>query len=345
MEVWDIKLNALIKEIIVDASYVKVWEGKIISGEKDGAIQVWDIATGAEVGAAMQGNKENIIDLVISDHNTLLSATSNRILEWDLTLRTQVGKAFQTPLGDITCIAAYEDKVLAGLSGDCGIILVWNYKRETIGDAIFAHKKPVSAIKVHKGKIISGGYDNTVKIWDMQTTLQIGDTITQKGKSALSIACTEDKIITGSMKGTIAIWDLSTNRLVEEFRAHHNRVVSVKVWKDKIISGSWDGTARVWELVQHQRVRRLLEGHGGEVLSVFIHDGKIISYGYEGVRVWDTVTGQQDVLTGRKGMLDVKEGRITFASPSFVQVWDIATRKELLLHRAWTDSTVMIGNY
>lgn len=339
VEVWDLQCNTRLTEIPIESPLLLTWEGKIISCSKNGVIELRNITTGMLDGPSMIGSSETLVGMALSSRSTLLAASSNGIWEWDLTKRTQIGHSIRSPFGDISALTVYEDRIVVG---DGGTIVVWDYTTRTIvGQTHVGHKNAISTIKVHRGKIVSAGFDRTMRIWDLKTLIQVGHTISLKGQTILCVTFVEDKIITGTMMGTIAIWDLSTAHATEEFRAHNDRIVAIKTWKDKIISGSKDGSARMWELSPHQRVRKVQDGHDGEVKQVFIFDGRIVSRGYGGVRVWDLATGQQDALTARNGMLHVSDGRILFASVNFVQAWDITTRREAFLYRAWNSSSVL----
>jgi WD40 repeat protein len=98
-------------------------------------------------------------------------------------------------------------------------------------------------------KIISGSYDNTIKIWNANTGECI-KTLEGHSRSVESVAYSTDgtKIISGSMDNTIKIWDANTGECLQTLEGHTSTVLSVAYSPDgtRIISGSYDDTIKIW---------------------------------------------------------------------------------------------------
>src|SRR5262249_8665581 len=93
-------------------------------------------------------------------------------------------------------------------------------------------------------RIVSGSFDNTVKVWDADKGTK---TFSLKGHSGPveSVAFSPDgkRIVSGSRDGTVKVWDAGTG--VEAFSLKGQGVVaSVAFSPDgkRIVSGSWDIT-------------------------------------------------------------------------------------------------------
>jgi WD40 repeat protein len=98
-------------------------------------------------------------------------------------------------------------------------------------------------------RIISGSYDNTIKIWNANTGECI-KTLEGHSNTVQSVAYSPDgtKIISGSYDKTIKIWDANTGQCLKTLEGHSERVNSVAFNLDgtKIISGSVDNTIKIW---------------------------------------------------------------------------------------------------
>ncbi|KAF5372434.1 hypothetical protein D9757_009930 [Collybiopsis confluens] len=154
------------------------------------------------------------------------------------------------------------------------------------------------ALSPDGSKIVSGSYDETVRIWDAVAGQQLAQLGGHTG-GVTSVAFSPDgsKIVSGSYDETVRIWDAVAGQQLAQLGGHTGGVTSVAFSPDgsKIVSGSYDETVRIWDAVAGQQLAQL-GGHTGGVTSVaFSPDGsKIVSGSYdETVRIWDAVAGQQ----------------------------------------------------
>ena len=169
------------------------------------------------------------------------------------------------------------------------------------------------AISPNGKKIVSGGADKTIRIWDARTGIQIGEPLTGHTDSVSSVAISPNgkKIVSGGRDGTIHIWDAETGKHIGGPLIWHSSVVeSVVISQDgkKIVSGSDDKTIRIWDLETGEQIGEPLTGHTNYISSIAIsQDGKRIVSGStdKTIRIWDTETGRQigDPLTGHTGVV------------------------------------------
>jgi formylglycine-generating enzyme required for sulfatase activity len=100
-------------------------------------------------------------------------------------------------------------------------------------------------------RIVSGSYDNTVKVWDAQTGQE---TLTLKIHSddVTSVSFSPDgkRIVSGSYDNTVKVWDAQTGQETRTLKGHSDWVSSVSFSPDgkRIVSGSYDNTVKVWDL-------------------------------------------------------------------------------------------------
>ena len=165
--------------------------------------------------------------------------------------------------------------------GDDKKIKVWNIERRKIIREFNENDTVKSIIYINERNIASGSFDNTVKIWDLETGEKLH---TLKGHSntinTLSITPNEKKLVSGSKDRSIKIWDLKTKENTNTLKGHTGWVLDVQTTPDGkfIISCSIDKTIKIWELDSGKNIATL-RGHTRSVIKVSITpDGKIYHF-------------------------------------------------------------------
>ena len=100
--------------------------------------------------------------------------------------------------------------------------------------------------------VVSGSWDNTIRIWDAETGAAVGEPMKGHTGGVRSVAYSSDgrHVVSGSDDNTIRIWDAETRAAVgEPMKGHTGGVQSVAYSPDgrHIISGSLDNTIRIWD--------------------------------------------------------------------------------------------------
>ena len=106
------------------------------------------------------------------------------------------------------------------------------------------HTWSVLSVAIKDNLIISGSYDNTIKIWNINSGTCI-KTLEGHIYSVNSVAIKDNLIISGSTDNTIKIWDISTGLCIKTLEGHTHWVYSVAIKDNLIISGSNDKTIRI----------------------------------------------------------------------------------------------------
>uniref|UniRef100_UPI002FCD22DB nSTAND1 domain-containing NTPase n=1 Tax=Nocardia terpenica TaxID=455432 RepID=UPI002FCD22DB len=188
-------------------------------------------------------------------------------------------------------------------------------------------------------RVVSGGYDNVLRLWDAATGQPIGAPLTGHTDIIEDVAFSPDgtRIASGSKDGTIRLWDAATGRPIgAPLTGHTGPVDGVAFSPDgtRIVSGG-DYTLRLWDVATGRPIGQPLTGHSGEVSRVaFSPDGtRIVSGSHDGtILLWDTATGQPigAPLTGHTGAVfsvafNSEGTRIVSGGVDGIRLWNAAT--------------------
>ncbi len=144
---------------------------------------------------------------------------------------------------------------------------------------------------------VTGGSDNTVKLWDMGTGRELR-TLRGFSRPADRVAFSVDgrAMMAASDDGTLRVWDVTTGRELSSMSFPTLKsVFGMAFSPDRKIfaSGGDDMTVSLWEVATGRQLR-VLSGSGMKIYALaFSPDGKrIVGGGYGGtIRLWDAVTG------------------------------------------------------
>ncbi|KAG2340698.1 WD40 repeat-like protein [Suillus weaverae] len=186
-----------------------------------------------------------------------------------------------------------------------GLLDVAHKKKRTVGrratpaptQAMRLHADKVSVVAFFKDgrRVVTGSWDHTLRICDIQKGVVVGGPFVGHSNKVFSVAVSPDdrRIASGGKDNTIIIWDVESKQMLyNPLKKHTKWVSSVCFSPDgkRLASGSYDSTVIIWD-VETGTVLSTLQGHLGGVSSVaFSPDSglKLACGSLRVIRIWCT---------------------------------------------------------
>nr|GMD79368.1 autophagy-related protein 16 [Ipomoea batatas] len=149
----------------------------------------------------------------------------------------------------------------------------------------------------NSSKLISGGQDHTIKMWDTNSG-SLSNTLHGCLGSVLDLSITHDNrsIIAASSSNNLYVWDVGTGRIRHTLTGHKDKVCAVDVGKFStrhVASAAYDRTIKVWDLMKGYCANTILF-HSNCNSLCFSLDGQTVCSGHVdgNLRLWDFQTGK-----------------------------------------------------
>ena len=191
--------------------------------------------------------------------------------------------------------------------------------------------KIVVLLQLKNGYLVSGSYDHTIKVWDLNTYQEIA-TIKETGSVLSFLEFEPNYLLSSSSDNKIKLFNLESfpvDNYMFVFTGHSLWVNSlVKLNNNYFASGSNDTHIRIWDY-RNRKCVVILKGHTDCVLSlILLHDGHLCSGAADNtIHIWDWKTGKVlNILKGHtkwvKCVLQLNNGDIISGSDDkLIKVW------------------------
>ena len=297
-------------------------DGEILaSSSTDHTIRLWEVKTG-KCCQILRSHLDAVQRIAFTpDGQTLASSSYDQSVKlWDIS-KGQVIRTLRGYVNDVRSVAIHQTSkdnyILASAHRDSRI-RIWNLSLDNVetrpvetyhGTSLHGHRYMVASVAISPdGKtLVSGGEDETAKLWDIATG-KILHTWKVEGREVWSVTFSPDgKTIAAGCDGMTLANDIDRDQVrlwnVEDksekiLSGHHISVNSVAFSPDGsfLASGSTDGTIKLWD-VSTGRVVKTLQGNSGLICSVVFSPVSIATQGfgqtiascdYDGfIRIWN----------------------------------------------------------
>jgi len=213
------------------------------------------------------------------------------------------------------------------------------------------HTDPVRGVAHLPGgrRIITCSADGSLRLWDLESGVQIGNDWRDGKEGAWTIALSPNgKSVAIGHDGKVRLWDAETKKVVAIWTGHDKAVRSLcwSVDGERLVSGSDDGTIRVWDVESGDTVLGPINTEHRSVYAVMYSPDttKIATGGRDqiAVKIWDAKTGnllskiKHDSTVWSLAWTSDQKKLITASSP-LIRIFDTATWQQIAILEGHTN--------
>ncbi|XP_033832967.1 autophagy-related protein 16-1 isoform X2 [Periophthalmus magnuspinnatus] len=183
---------------------------------------------------------------------------------------------------------------------------IWTVDDYRLRHTLTGHSGKILSARflLDNARIVSGGYDRTLKLWDLKSKVCMKTVFA--GSSCNDIVCTEQCVMSGHFDKKVRFWDIRSESIVRELELQ-GRVTSLDLNHDRteLLSCSRDDVIKIIDL-RTTAVRQTFSAPGFKCGAdwtrvTFSPDGSYVAGGSAdgALYVWNVLTGKVDRVLDR----------------------------------------------
>jgi WD40 repeat protein len=197
-----------------------------------------------------------------------------------------------------------------------------------------------AAFSANGNRILTGGADKTVRLWDVATGEQLrrfdGPT-----ESVRAVALSPDGryAVSGGPDFKLRLWDVQQGRAVWQLAGHTQAVSGVAFTPDstRVVSSGWDAAVRIWDVAGGSLIETIPENDAvlglalaadGRRLLVGLRDRTVRLWDLDGKRILHTFARHAGPIEGVGITPDGRRG-FSASEDGTLRLWDLRAGAEL----------------
>lgn len=320
---------------------------QLASGDEDGTVRIWDVATGQQV-SKLEGQAGPTRGVAFFPDGRRLAAGSvrNTVTIWD----TTTGKPDVPPISTAShkglnrTALSRDGQRFATVGTSDKTVRVWDATtgKELSFSPLTGQRKADYVFSVAfspDGRWIASGLDKTVRVWDARTGKECSfSPLTGHRTNVSAVAFSPDarRLASVSWDGTLLVWDATSGGVAYRLNSHGAMVFGLEFSPDgtQLVSAGLDGIVNVWDTTTSQDALLTLRGHAGGLSCVaFSPDGTCIATaGFDGmVKLWHVTRVREELNGPALRLAFIREGThiVSISQGPEVKVWDTTTGQVL----------------
>jgi WD40 repeat protein len=225
-------------------------------------LKIWEIDSGTVLHAL--GPIHSAIECLCITHDGRKAITGNGIL-WDLEAETSLSRMSGIDGRGVSITP--DGRIAVAPVSRTSLLKIWDPENDICCRVLEGHTNYVQCISMTPDgyRAVSGGYDNTIMVWNLQNGKSFLSAKPQKDWiNGISISPDGRKAVMYSGDKMPSVWDVKTGECISVFEGRTSEVTNVYVTPDcqQAVSLGRDRTVRVWELTSGH-CQRIVEGQDG----------------------------------------------------------------------------------
>ena len=265
-------------------------DGRVLSGSDDGQVLVWDLADGH--GRRVGSHTSWCLSVAAPrGRGPVVSGSNDGLVRvWDpdgAAVEALHGQGVRALAVDDGVAYAAVDRMISRFDLAAGQAL----------PPLSGHRRPVVALAVVPGGVVSGSYDSTLRLWD--TTAGTSAVLKGHTVGADAVAVTPDgtEIVSAARDATWRRWDARTGAPgpVQGGGERYSSVLTLSPDGETVAIATVEHVIEIWHRRTGRSLLPPLTGHDGYVERLVITpDGqRLLSGSWDRtVRVWNLATGE-----------------------------------------------------
>ena len=233
----------------------------------------------------LTGHTDIVCCLIIDDGKLYSGSLDNTIKIWNCSTDTLI-KTLTGHTNSVYCLTINDGKLYSGGGYHDNSIMVWNCSNHklitTLGvpeehdeeGEYEGHTSFVHCLTINDGKLYSGSWDNTIKVWDCSTNKLI-TTLTEHTSAVERLRIHGGKLYSKAGK-CVKVYDCSDDTLITTLEDHSDDVNCLEIHDGKLYTGSDDKTINVYDCSDDSLISTL-RGHTDVVYDLTFQNGKLYS--------------------------------------------------------------------
>eukprot|EP00258_Populus_trichocarpa_P022180 XP_024438199.1 DENN domain and WD repeat-containing protein SCD1 isoform X1 [Populus trichocarpa] len=184
-------------------------------------------------------------------------------------------------------------------STDC-MVKIWDpsIRGSELRATLKGHTRTVRAISSDRGKVVSGSDDQSVIVWDKQTSQLLEELKGHDAQVSSVRMLSGERVLTAAHDGTVKMWDVRTDTCVATVGRCSSAVLCME-YDDStgiLAAAGRDAVANIWDIRAGRQMHKLL-GHTKWIRSIrMVGDTLITSSDDWTARVWSVSRGTCDAV-------------------------------------------------
>jgi WD40 repeat protein len=255
----------------------------LATGGADPGFRIWDLTERKQVVFRQTQTPVTTLAFTASGGELLTGSVGRTILAWDSEAWREQAR-FIGHTGQITGLFLLSGKLEAPILSVAAdrSVRTWSMSTASVRGTRFAgHESWVTSLVLTPDgkKLISGSWDGTVRVWDVDTGK--ADPILESHKSKIySVAVSRDgkRAASGGGNGEVYLWDLESNAELAHLEGHdeESEVNGIAFTPDgkRVVTAASDGDIRIWDAANGKDLGKIEGPKDGIIAMALSPDGK-----------------------------------------------------------------------